>query len=150
MKRSRLGAIALSSAALLGAALASPALATTDSEIPTFQQFQSSTFKDTDQQYIVNGDEPEASNGGMRIFYNRMVDPKDPHISPAPSASLLDRVRRFIQVDDVAGITTREPEPAPLSHGERERARGQRLSLPVRLEAPFGRVLRERRERQHQ
>ena len=40
MKRSRLGAIALSSAALLGAALASPALAATDSEIPTFQQFQ--------------------------------------------------------------------------------------------------------------
>ena len=51
MQRTRLGAIALGATALLGATLASPALAATDSEIPTFQEFQSSSYKDADQQY---------------------------------------------------------------------------------------------------
>ena len=73
MQRTRLGAIALSSAALLGAALASPALAATDSEIPTFQEFQSSSYKDADQQYIVNGDEPMASTGELKEYYDRMI-----------------------------------------------------------------------------
>ena len=73
MQRSRLGAIALSSAALLGAALASPAMAMTDSEIPTFQEFHASTFKDADQQYIVNGDEPIADAGELKGYYDRMV-----------------------------------------------------------------------------
>ena len=66
MQRTRLGAIALGATALLGTALASPALAATDSEIPTFQQFASSTFKDADQQYIVNGDEPISNTGSSR------------------------------------------------------------------------------------
>jgi hypothetical protein len=52
------GAIALGATALLGSALATPALAATDSEIPTFQQFASSTFKDTDQQYIATATSP--------------------------------------------------------------------------------------------
>lgn len=73
MQRSRLGAIALSSAALLGAALASPALAATESEIPSFQEFQSSSYKDADQQYIVNGDEPISDTGELRDYYERMV-----------------------------------------------------------------------------
>ena len=73
MQRSRLGAIALSSAALLGAALASPAMAMTDSEIPTFQEFQSSSYRDADQQYIVNGDEPLADTGELKEYYDRMV-----------------------------------------------------------------------------
>ncbi len=76
MQRSRLGAIALSSAALLGAALASPALAATDSEIPTFQEFHASTFKDADNQYVVNGDEPVADTGQLREFYDSMVAPE--------------------------------------------------------------------------
>ena len=65
MQRSRLGAIALSSAALLGAALASPALAATDSEIPTFTEFHASTYQDTDRQFIVNGDEPMSTTGDL-------------------------------------------------------------------------------------
>lgn len=73
MQRTRLGAIALGATALLGSALATPALAATDSEIPTFQQFASSTFKDTDQQYIVNGDEPISSTGDLKAYYDRMV-----------------------------------------------------------------------------
>jgi len=73
MQRSRLGAIALSSAALLGTVLASPAVAMTDSEIPSFQEFQSSSYRDADQQYIVNGDEPIASTGELKDYYDRMV-----------------------------------------------------------------------------
>ena len=73
MQRSRLGAIALGTTALLGAALASPALATTDSEIPTFQEFHASTYKDADQQYIVNGDEPISGTGDLKDYYDRMI-----------------------------------------------------------------------------
>ncbi len=76
MQRSRLGAIALGTSALLGAALASPALAATDSEIPSFQEFHASTFKDADQQYIVNGDEPVADTAQLREFYDSMVAPE--------------------------------------------------------------------------
>ena len=73
MQRSRLGAIALGTSALLGAALASPALAATDSEIPSFQEFHASTFQDVDQQYVVNGDEPVATAGDLQAYYDRMV-----------------------------------------------------------------------------
>ena len=73
MQRSRLGAIALSSAALLGAAFASPAQAMTDSEIPTFQEFHASSYKDADQQYIVNGDEPVSTTADLKAYYERMV-----------------------------------------------------------------------------
>jgi hypothetical protein len=76
MQRSRLGAIALGTSALLGAALASPALAATDSEIPTFQEFHASTFKDVDQQYVVNGDEPVSGTGDLKSYYDSMVAPE--------------------------------------------------------------------------
>ena len=76
MQRTRLGAIALGATALLGAALASPALAATDSEIPSFQEFQASTFKDTDQQYIVDGDVPVAGPSELREFYDTLVGPE--------------------------------------------------------------------------
>ena len=46
--------------------------------VPSFQEFLDSSYVDLDGQYIVNGDEPEASNGGMRKFYDGMVDPKAP------------------------------------------------------------------------
>ena len=63
MQRSRLGAIALGTSALLGAALASPALAATETgtTVPTFQEFHASTYQDADNQYIVNGDEATTS-----------------------------------------------------------------------------------------
>lgn len=73
MQRSRLGTIALGTTALLGAALASPALAATDTEIPSYQEFHASTFKDTDNQYIVNGDEPISNAGDLKAYYDRMV-----------------------------------------------------------------------------
>jgi hypothetical protein len=89
MKRSRLGAIALSSAALLGAALASPALATTDSEIPTFQQFHADTFKDSDQQYIVNGDEPVSTTGDLKAYYDRMIHGSEEAMEEGMTANLV-------------------------------------------------------------
>lgn len=73
MQRSRLGALALGTSALLGAALASPAVAATDSEIPTFTQFHASAYQDADRQYIVNGDEPIANTGDLKAYYDRMV-----------------------------------------------------------------------------
>ena len=73
MQRTRLGAIALGATALLGTALASPALAATDSEIPTFQEFHTATYKDADNQYIVDGDVPVADTGQLREFYDRLV-----------------------------------------------------------------------------
>ena len=89
MQRSRLGAIALGTAALLGAALASPALAATDSEIPTFSEFHASTFKDADQQYIVNGDEPVADTGDLKAFYDRWSAARR---RPSRTASIVNTV----------------------------------------------------------
>ena len=125
MQRSRLGAIALSSAALLGAALASPALAATDSEIPTFQEFHASTFKDADQQYIVNGDEPVADTGELREFYDRMV------VGPETQIDGLDRQhrrRRRRQVVDLAGrqpdlLRQHQVRPAQDRHRQRDERR---------------------------
>jgi hypothetical protein len=78
MQRSRLGAIALGATALLGTALASPALAATETgtTVPTFQEFHASTFKDADQQYVVNGDEPVTDTAQLREFYDSMVAPE--------------------------------------------------------------------------
>lgn len=73
MQRSRLGQFALASAAVLATTLASPAIAATDSDIPSFSEFHSQTFKDTDNQYVVNGDEPIATTGDLKSFYDAMV-----------------------------------------------------------------------------
>ncbi len=78
MQRSRLGAIALGTSALLGAALASPALAATETgtTVPTFQEFHASTFQDVDQQYVVNGDEPVSGVGDLKKYYDSMMAPE--------------------------------------------------------------------------
>ena len=54
-----------------------PATAVTQyGDVPTYQQFRSSTFVDTDAQYIVNGDEPVSTDGKLRQFYDDMVTDK--------------------------------------------------------------------------
>lgn len=68
--------VAALTCATLGVAAAAPA-GSTSGEVPSFQEFLDSSYRDVDGQYVVNGDEPEASNGGMRIFYDRMVNPKE-------------------------------------------------------------------------
>ncbi len=45
--------------------------------VPSFSQFEASTYVDTDGQYVVNGDEPAGTRGDLRQFYDRMVNPRD-------------------------------------------------------------------------
>jgi hypothetical protein len=75
MKRIRLGAIALGSVAALGLGLAAPSIAAPEAgtTVPTFQEFQSSSYRDADKQYIVNGDEPVGTTGDLRAYYDRMI-----------------------------------------------------------------------------
>ena len=54
-----------------------PATAVTQyGDAPTYQEFRSTTFVDTDSQYIVNGDEPVSTDGRLRQFYDDMVGDK--------------------------------------------------------------------------
>ncbi|MGH3362925.1 MAG: hypothetical protein ACRDOM_10755 [Nocardioides sp.] len=78
MQHRRLGRLALAATGVLAVALASPATgASSDgSGAPSYQEFKSSTFRDLDTQYIVNGDEPMANDGALRQFYDQMMGPK--------------------------------------------------------------------------
>lgn len=105
MQRSRLGALALGTSALLGAALASPALAATDSEIPTFSQFQASAFKDTDKQYIVNGDEPLPTTGDLKAYYDRMVEGSETAIENGLVVNTVGGVDDKWSASQVANLT---------------------------------------------
>ena len=73
MKRSRLGQFALTSAAVLAATVATPAKATTEGDVPSFSEFHASAYQDADKQYIVNGDEPIATTGELKAYYDRMI-----------------------------------------------------------------------------
>jgi len=80
MKRSQIMVAAVgmlaAAAAVLPAGTSSGA-ANSDSGIPTFQEFRSTSFVDLDSQYIVNGDEAMSSDGDLRRYYDRMVTTKD-------------------------------------------------------------------------
>ncbi len=76
MQRNRLGQLALASAAILAASVAAPAIAATESDIPSFSEFHSQTYRDADQQYIVNGDEPVHTTGDLKTFYDELVAPE--------------------------------------------------------------------------
>src|SRR5690349_364100 len=70
----------LAAATLVAGALAAsmlPATAATEyGDVPSYQQFRDSTLVDTDAQYVVNGDEPVATDGKLRQFYDDMVGDK--------------------------------------------------------------------------
>ena len=77
MKKSRIGRVVLAATGVLAVALAGPAIgAAQGSEAPSYQEFKASTFRDVDNQYIVNGDEPVGSDGALRQFYKRLMGPK--------------------------------------------------------------------------
>ena len=76
MQRSRLGQLALATTAVIATVIATPALAATDTTVPSFQQFHASSYKDADQQYIVNGDEPVSTTGELREYYDVMTGAK--------------------------------------------------------------------------
>jgi len=70
------GKLALASAAVLATTVATPAVAATDSssDVPSFQQYRDGeAHVDTDGQYIVNGDEPIATDGKLRQYYDLMT-----------------------------------------------------------------------------
>lgn len=79
MKHRTTGALVAATAALAATASmlgSTTATAATEDSAPTYQQFKADTFVDTDSQFIVNGDEPVMSDGGLRQFYDDMVRDK--------------------------------------------------------------------------
>ena len=77
MKQSRIGRVVLAATGVLAVGLAGPAIGPAQgSDAPSYKEFKASTFRDVDSQYIVNGDEPAATDGALRQFYDRMMGPK--------------------------------------------------------------------------
>jgi len=77
MKFSRISRISVGvTAACLAAAMAGSAATATEGDVPTYKEFKADTFVDFDGQYIVNGDEPISTDGGLKKFYTSMVGKK--------------------------------------------------------------------------
>ena len=77
MKRSRLCQVALAATGLVAASVGTMSGAqSADSDVPTFQEYSAQAFKDTDSQYIVNGDEAIANTGLLKDYYDRMTGQK--------------------------------------------------------------------------
>ena len=79
MSHRTVGALVAATAALAATASmlgSTTATAATEDSAPTYQQFKAETFVDTDRQFIVNGDEPVMSDGGLRQFYDDLVGHK--------------------------------------------------------------------------
>ncbi len=62
----------LSTATLLVTAAAAAA---TEVPTPTYREFKAATYRDTDRQFIVNGDTPVSSEKELRSFYKSLVNP---------------------------------------------------------------------------
>ncbi|MDQ6523739.1 M57 family metalloprotease [Nocardioides sp. LHD-245] len=60
-------------AAFAGAAVSASAGANSTADVPTFREFESSTYVDVDGAYVVNGDEAVSTRAELRRFYDRMV-----------------------------------------------------------------------------
>ncbi|WP_436700152.1 M57 family metalloprotease [Nocardioides sp. BYT-33-1] len=59
--------------ALAGAAVSTSAGANSTADVPTFREFESSTYVDVDGAYVVNGDEAISTRAELRRFYASMV-----------------------------------------------------------------------------
>ncbi len=71
MRISKTRVLAAGAAAVLASSLGvAAATAGSDETPPSFQEFSASTFRDADGTWIVNGDEPVQSKGGLRQFYD--------------------------------------------------------------------------------
>ncbi len=83
MKRTRIAQLAVAATCVLAAGVAAtPAGAASSSngdrsETPSFQEFKASTYRDIDQQYVVNGDEALKSTKTLREYYDHMVGSED-------------------------------------------------------------------------
>jgi Dual-action HEIGH metallo-peptidase len=96
MKRARVSIVALFAVVALAFSLAGPVGAGAQSPssgkqgaVPTFKQFEKSTYRDGTGQYIVNGDEPIATRAALRDYYNRMVTSSN---SSDPLGLIVNRV----------------------------------------------------------
>ena len=70
---SRTLSIAVAATFAAGLAATSASAAPVSGDVPTFQEFAATTYQDEGGVYVVNGDEPEGSMGGLRQFYDSMV-----------------------------------------------------------------------------
>ena len=84
MSHFRIGRVAVAAASVLAAAVATvPAGASASPDgsdrpaVPSFQEYEASSFRDADRQYIVNGDETMKTRHDLREYYDRMVSTKD-------------------------------------------------------------------------
>ncbi len=71
----KLAFAATAAAALcLGTVIPAAANSTPDADdIPTFQEFEASTYRDIDGAYVVNGDEVISNQGELRSFYEQLL-----------------------------------------------------------------------------
>jgi hypothetical protein len=72
--------------------------------VPTFGQFQASTFRDSAGQYVVNGDETIVNTKELQGYYDEMVAAYEREVEGGPSAELI--VNRVYGRDDLWSSTT--------------------------------------------
>lgn len=73
---SKIGAATLAAAAVSLAGTPALSATTSDDSAPSYQEFKSESYLDTDGQFIVNGDEPVMSDGALRQYFDSMVKPQ--------------------------------------------------------------------------
>jgi hypothetical protein len=96
-------ATAVAAAAALALSLAPSATAVpAQDRVPTFGEFQASTFRDVAGQYVVNGDETIGSTKMLRDYYDEMI--ASYQAGDGPSAELI--INRIYGVDDKWSATT--------------------------------------------
>jgi hypothetical protein len=81
MRITRTLALAATAAAALAVGTVIPAAGATpidDSDVPSYQEFAASTYRDLDGAYIVNGDELISGQSDLRSFYEQLVGPETP------------------------------------------------------------------------
>lgn len=66
--------VACLAAAFAGATLSTAADADSTADVPTFKEFEASTYVDVDGAYVVNGDEAISTRSDLRTFYDSMVE----------------------------------------------------------------------------
>ena len=96
-------ATAVAAAVALALSLAPSATAVpAQDRVPTFGEFQASTFRDVAGQYVVNGDETIGSTKMLRDYYDEMI--ASYQAGDGPSAELI--INRIYGVDDKWSATT--------------------------------------------
>ncbi len=76
LRKTRAVAAATLAAGALTASMLPANSAADEGNVPSYQEFRASTLVDVDDQYVVNGDEPVATDGKLRQFYDDMVGDK--------------------------------------------------------------------------